>query len=308
MRKFTFAILIIILAILPISAFAGFTLPAGVPAYLTKNGTTLDAGIQNGYLVYGTTSDVSGNEYKSGQYRYLGYDLYGNLFTNIDFPNDADSGRQPWEKSWISYPWFEGLCNKSTYNNDPAAASWLDGLGWSGWSGNTLINYLNIQSPPTDYTQGSAIGWHIDSGQTWYQTFAIQPKKTVPQATTGLYVTPPTKYYIPEGTPIPTGLDPSKVTRNNTDISMYVQNLCVAPSGYHITKYYVIRVFAPNTTGTFFTDPDPEDGGQIPDISKAEVIFEGEVTNASDFFKGYPADRGLGWYGFSVKGVEISEN
>lgn len=137
-----------------------------------------------GYLVFGEPGQVPGNSQKDGQWRYFGFDIMGNPFSNGLFPNDADSGRQPWEKQWIENPWEtknQGglfLCKRSEFWRDPMSEAWLDKIApaWPGWDGAKLHDYLNIQSPPTKYTAGSARGWHKDaSGKVWYQTFVLAP-------------------------------------------------------------------------------------------------------------------------------------
>lgn len=141
-----------------------------------------------GYLIFGTPEQVPENGQKKGldgkqQWRYFGFDIMGNPFSNMYFPNDADSGRQPWEKQWIENPWDTKnsgglfLCRRSELWRDPMAQVWLDKItpAWPGWDGSKFHDYLNIQSPPTNYTPGSARGWHMVAGKAWYQTFVLAP-------------------------------------------------------------------------------------------------------------------------------------
>ncbi|MCL5273054.1 MAG: hypothetical protein M1486_07140, partial [Gammaproteobacteria bacterium] len=180
MRKLLI-IAVFLMLLLPNTVYAT-TLPDGVPYSIIVNGKTLDfnenIARDKGYVVYGTYADVPGNEEKQGQYRYLGYDLNRNPFSNKDFPNDADSGRAAYQKSWIQYPWDEGLCKQPIYNKNPKASQWLDTLNWPGWPGTKLKDYLKIQSAPSEYTPGSAEGWH-EGGGVWYQTFELDPEKKV---------------------------------------------------------------------------------------------------------------------------------
>jgi hypothetical protein len=179
--------------LIPQSASA-LLLPEGVSQRITIDGKTLKVNetvaTEKGYLVYGTAADVPGNDYKNSSGakvsastpgsipRYLGYDVKGNKYSNFDFPVDADSGRDPWDKSWIKYPWDEGYCNYPPYyNTDNNASAWLDRLNWPGWTGEKLKDYLLIQSPPTDYSPGTCVGWHIYLGKPWYQVFSIEPDK-----------------------------------------------------------------------------------------------------------------------------------
>ena len=169
----------LLIVVMPAPSEAAVILPTGVPQSVVVNGKTLNINesIANskGYVVYGSSSDVTNNELKQGQYRYLGYDINRNPFTNKDFPNDADSGRAPHEKQWIEYPWSKSLrlCTPSVHNLNPKASQWLDSLNWPGWSGSKLVNYLSIQSEPS-YAQGSVIGWHR-APDIWYQTFELDP-------------------------------------------------------------------------------------------------------------------------------------
>lgn len=156
-------------------------LPDGVPYSINKDNKEylVDENIakSKGYFVYGSPSDITGNEQKQGQWRYFGFDINGNPFSNIDFPNDVETGLQPWEKDWIKKPWLNKLCYvKGTYEVYPNEEQWLDNLKWqNGWSGDVLKDYLYIQSPPTDWGCGSARGWHNYKGQILYQTFILKP-------------------------------------------------------------------------------------------------------------------------------------
>lgn len=181
-------------SLLPIKAAAAINLPAGIPENIKVDGITYgvneNIATDKGYLVYGTAADVPENDYKNSAGtkvtastkgaipRYLGYDVNGNKYSNFDFPVDADSGREPWEKDWIKYPWgAQMICDRSEFNNDPNAAAWLDKLKWSGWNGEKLKDYLLIQSPPTEYAPGTCVGWHTYLDKVWYQVFSIEPFK-----------------------------------------------------------------------------------------------------------------------------------
>lgn len=133
-------------------------------------------------FVYGVPEDVPNNEVRHGHYRYLGYDVNGSLFSNEWFPNDVNTGLEPWQKQWVLKPWGENPSETPLYNLHKDAAFWLDLLSWSKtyeprskWDGETLVNYLSIQSPPGDFTPGSARGWHVYNGTLLYQTFTIPP-------------------------------------------------------------------------------------------------------------------------------------
>lgn len=180
--------IIIVLAVLMASLCLVHADELPVPQQIVRQGIVyklnMDIVNSKGYAVYGFPNNISGNELKNGQYRYLGYDINGNLFSNKEFPDDADSGREDWEKDWIKYPWKETdkngdvLTKKSMYNRDPRAARWLDSLNIGhGWTGEKLLDYFNIQSPAGDYFTGSARGWHESTGKIWYKTFVMDPEK-----------------------------------------------------------------------------------------------------------------------------------
>lgn len=167
-------------------------LPEGIPKTIEVNGNILKINLvtlkEKGLLVYGEPF----GDYREGEYRYLGYTMYKDPYANDDFPPDADSGRKAHVKSWIINPWGKpySRCEISPYNSpDRYRDKGIEYLQmmvdyyntehdneWLGWTGEELINYLNIQSPPTDYCPGSARGWHINK-TIWYQTFIIPPLK-----------------------------------------------------------------------------------------------------------------------------------
>ncbi|MFO7637373.1 MAG: hypothetical protein R6W96_08690 [Clostridia bacterium] len=55
-------------------------------------------------IVYGNPQQVPGNEFKEGEYRYHGYTYLEELFTNMLFPNDVESGIIPEEWVFIAVP------------------------------------------------------------------------------------------------------------------------------------------------------------------------------------------------------------
>ncbi len=215
-------ILIYIIICLPVNAAS---LPPGIDPQITVGGKVLPYNefLYNtrGLIVYGEPSDVPGNEMRDGYNRYLGFDALGNKFTNILFPNDADSGRAPWEKNWIVGPWSHiyGKTDKPDYNYwDASHPQYQKAVQWLGriegvnpstnelakWrdknpalTGDDLISKLKIQSPPVsswndpiiDYLPVSVVGWHQNSdGSIWYQTFVIYPKPVAAPASPDLSV------------------------------------------------------------------------------------------------------------------------
>lgn len=173
--------------------------PNKIPDSITASGKVykinFDIFMEKGFIVYGTPSNISSNDSKVDskgitQHRYLGYDINGNPFSNIDFPNDINIAVPVWEKKWIMNPWAQGFCSKSTYNKTSSEGTkYLDllqheGEYWWGkkdannltWTPDMLINYFNIMSPVGNYTPGTARGWHMYNGNEYYQTFILMPQ------------------------------------------------------------------------------------------------------------------------------------
>lgn len=69
----------------------------GIPPY--SNGNLYKANFNTykeyGLIVYGMPTQVVNNEYAEGEYRYLGYTYLNDVFTNMYFPDDANSGIAP---------------------------------------------------------------------------------------------------------------------------------------------------------------------------------------------------------------------
>lgn len=168
--------------------------------FLFNSGITSVPKMKYGIIVFGKPEDkdVNGSgDFRKGEYRYLGYDLKGNKFTNPDFPNDYDSRRFPSSKNWQNI-YDKDLEEKSEwfYNDKLQCEEWLSTMIWTRKNENgkieydpikasTMIQYtkpyhlankFHILTAPTEYTMGVAKGWHktID-GKLWYQTFLIPP-------------------------------------------------------------------------------------------------------------------------------------
>ncbi len=170
---------------------------------LFDSGITSVSGLEYGIIVYspGSLNSISGNEYKSGEWRYLGYDMVGNKFSNPDFPNDADSGRYPSQKDWVDV-YERELELASTYfkTSKTQCEEWLSTMIWqreksgevqmdpnqpesyADYGSFYLANKFHILIAPGPYTMGAAKGWHkISSGKLYYQTFIIPPIEELPK-------------------------------------------------------------------------------------------------------------------------------
>ncbi|SHH68851.1 hypothetical protein SAMN02745135_01680 [Caloranaerobacter azorensis DSM 13643] len=136
-----------------------------------------------GLVVYGLPTDVDNNDYREDRYRYLGFDINGQPYSNIDFPNDVSSGLHPKDKHWIYRPWEDdrvissrnGIDSPSIYyrTQKDQAKQWLSTMVWQdpstgevtravddGYTPDELLETFHIQSPPSKYTNGTARGWH----------------------------------------------------------------------------------------------------------------------------------------------------
>lgn len=174
-------------------------IPSDIPDSIKISGKAYninyDIFMSKGFVVYGSHSNITDNDSKKDskgnlQYRYLGYDINGNAFSNIDFPNDINISTPVWEKKWIKDPWDYDLCRESTYNTrKEEGKSYLEYIQYEGeywwdkkdsngitWTPDKLISYFNIMSPVGDYTPGTARGWHLYNGNKYYQTFILMPQ------------------------------------------------------------------------------------------------------------------------------------
>ncbi|OEG00195.1 hypothetical protein BHF71_05770 [Vulcanibacillus modesticaldus] len=175
-------------------------------ATTNANGKTLNEkylldqmGVGEALVVYGTPEEVPGNEKKNGQWRYFGYDVNGNPYWNIDFPNDA-LAEPSVAKNWIKQPWnLSSSINETikdyltdpnyttwlasmvdTYNNP--TSNWLDSynaLTGSNWTANTLKDYAIMTQRPYDFAPGYVTMWNSSGGKWWYETFYIPPEKKI---------------------------------------------------------------------------------------------------------------------------------
>lgn len=178
------SLLLILIVLMSSMVFAGSSLTDSI----TVNGKKLIVKEVDGQAVYGSPSDVVINksylpaqEQKNGQWRYLGYDMNGNIFHNEKFPNDATSGRATWDNDWVKEPWRNDLCVTSKYSQDPSVLTWMNNIkskyNWGSYTASDLKNYLLIQSPQSEYTAGVFTGWNIGRGNkiTYYETFTTSP-------------------------------------------------------------------------------------------------------------------------------------
>lgn len=127
-----------------------------------------------------------------GEWQYFGYDINGNLSTNMWFRNDQNVTKFN-QRDWIKEPWREELrketklsgisiFNESAYEqfNGRPVREWI-GRTLDEWGGVPSTNgldpevykYLYVQSAPTIMHSGSGRMWHRRPSQLWYQTLSI---------------------------------------------------------------------------------------------------------------------------------------
>lgn len=157
-------------------------LPADVPIE-NEDGLQLNSYYWNnfGYQVYGTPGDVKkvkDNEFDKGtnQWRYLGFTLDGNIFSNILFPDDYP--RKPFEESnWLYKPWEWGFCEVNQWSINPEMKEIINGSipytvsNGRKFDGTTfgqpnevteIFGYALVLSPPRTNKDGAIRMWHID--------------------------------------------------------------------------------------------------------------------------------------------------
>lgn len=143
-------------------------------------------------IVYGSSSDVKKirtNDAKQvkgkNEYRFIGFDVSGNPYMNIDFPPDALESLNVGTRHWLYNPWEHKadvhnsvLPVKTDYMKDENYSreeriSWLNGIldpyvgdGTTrgnfdpNWTGEKLLDYAVIQQEPTISSPGQVTMWH----------------------------------------------------------------------------------------------------------------------------------------------------
>ncbi len=169
--------------------------------YFKKPTGVVDKGIEQNPDIHPKTA------VNRGEWKYLGYDVSGNPFSNMWMINVATVTKFE-NRNWQPEPWKEPL-NKSTGLTSGASEYNLAAYGNYGqydidtvaetkkWMTRTfssladfagiptktkasgvdpdIYKYLYIQSPPTLKAAGSGRMWHklSSTGELWYQTFSI---------------------------------------------------------------------------------------------------------------------------------------
>ncbi|MDH8679436.1 hypothetical protein QE109_14855 [Fusibacter bizertensis] len=136
----------------------------------------------------------------TGEYRYHGYDANHSLYTNGDFPIDANSGMKATAKNWIYRIWDQKtpyysdsrIKEASLYNQVATGTlptptkdkdkiqKWInDGIPFEISNTNNTdksgYNYAQVLTPPTTRMAGETLMYHLSKydGNPWYQVFSL---------------------------------------------------------------------------------------------------------------------------------------
>lgn len=204
--------------------------PIEVPMKNSKGFFNKELWEEKQIIVYGDYTDVAPNDFKNatghldvngvnvttpnkgyysggtGEYRYHGYDMVGNKYTNGNFPIDASSGTAAALKKWIHRIWEKtnpyysndrledpSLYNKMAinefgdYKQDESniIKKWINtGLPFQLEAGTTTnrdaYNHANVQTAPTTLMPGEVTMYHLRTDlatKIWYQNFSLSPIK-----------------------------------------------------------------------------------------------------------------------------------
>ncbi|MDX1358817.1 MAG: hypothetical protein R3232_08300 [Clostridia bacterium] len=88
------------------SGFYTWLRDSGIPEYSISGSyrANYSTFVKYNLVVYGKPGDVSGNEIKEGEYRYLGFTYSEGKYTNLDFPNDETGNLPPEQWDYVNVP------------------------------------------------------------------------------------------------------------------------------------------------------------------------------------------------------------
>ncbi|WP_427916572.1 Athe_2463 domain-containing protein, partial [Thermincola ferriacetica] len=172
-------------------------------------------------LFYGSPHGRPGEKPQNGEYRYSGYNRFGEHIPNLNWPNDVQpKNKYLDDNKWISHPWTNP--NVIDWNNirgekivhvpyfEPKP-EWRQNIWWGlklmhgdEFRGDETVpweQYVHVLQPPTFWGWGWGIAWHDEhDGQgILYRTIPIAPESVFVDWVPNLYV----KDFDP-GTPVET--------------------------------------------------------------------------------------------------------
>lgn len=160
-----------------------------------------------GCLVYGSPQDVPGNDLKDSQYRYLGFTINREDYTNVAFPPDVGHTGYFEDQDWIIRPWLDDgvKANYTVYDNGGLDGSdryalnirqgiliyYTDSSNANNYQVKGVISetqdfwdniqdFIHVLAPPTDLAWGIGRMWrHGEDGQINYVTVPLLPGELV---------------------------------------------------------------------------------------------------------------------------------
>ncbi|KYO67971.1 Athe_2463 domain-containing protein [Thermovenabulum gondwanense] len=157
-----------------------------------------------GLLVYGQPFALEERDYRNGYYRFLGYTMYDDYYTNELFPDDVVTPGRFDQKNWVGNPWdkeyiFRGKTIPWNYfdnliiNGKPILReSIVKGMAYfyadegkfpkigtpeyeNAKNNIEWEKYVHVFQPPTKYAWGVGIAWHQTNEGTYYKTIPMAP-------------------------------------------------------------------------------------------------------------------------------------
>jgi hypothetical protein len=189
MKKRMFIMLLVLtMVVIPLSAavsgttqinnssqFFKWLSDTGTPAYSVSGShmANYDTYRNYGFIVYGSPADISGNETKDGEYRYLGYTFLEAKYTNQLFPNDATYGNLPenWDYVNVSGAIESWDSLEQSVQKPYMLYTKLVGHGATSLTAADIGIYkTRIQSPATWMNPGSIYTYKSNG---YYATFSV---------------------------------------------------------------------------------------------------------------------------------------
>jgi hypothetical protein len=186
---------------------------------------------EKGIIAYGDPLEISESEnltsheaVKGDEPRYLGYDIYGNIYSNQDFPADVGSSNKAQYRNWLTPEELKrNITAANLIHYDPTdqndfvrqdklktAEQFLTqnpSWGQAGWTSKKIVENFKFNQviDGSGLTQGSFVGVHqTASGNIYYDDFIVSrgdPVYEVPSVTTKEVAVPNNEQTDPEEEP-----------------------------------------------------------------------------------------------------------